>query len=58
MNGNHDVITGAKFAAVSVASSAASFPLDDATQYGQVISILIGIVSGVVSLVKLFKKKK
>jgi len=55
---NHDQITGAKLAAVSVASSVASIPLDDATQVGQIVSILIGIISGVASLFKLFKKKK
>lgn len=55
---NHEAVNGAKFAAISVGSSLASIPLDDTTQYGQVVAILISIVSGVVSLVKLFKKKK
>lgn len=55
---NHDAYTGAKLAAVSVVSSIGSIPLDDTTQIGQAISILIGIVSGIASLWKLFKKKK
>lgn len=55
---NHDAFTGAKLAAVSVASSLTSIPLEDTTQTGQIISILIGIVSGIASLIKLFKKKK
>jgi hypothetical protein len=55
---NHDVANGAKLAAVSVASSLTSIPLEDTTQVGQIISILIGIVSGIASLVKLFKRKK
>jgi len=55
---NHEVATGAKLAVVSVASSLTSIPLEDTTQVGQAISILIGIISGIASLWKLFKKKK
>ena len=55
---NHDAFTGAKLAAISMASSLTSIPLENTTQTGQIISILIGIVSGIASLIKLFKKKK
>jgi hypothetical protein len=53
-----DNMLGVKLAGVSVVSSLTSIPLDDTTQIGQIVSILIGIVSGMVSLFKLFKKKK
>lgn len=55
---SHDNLLGVKLAGVSVVSSLGSIPLDDTTQIGQAISILIGIVSGIASLWKLFKKKK
>ena len=55
---NNDVVTGSKFAVLSVATSLASIPLEDTTQIGQIASILIGIISGVVSLWKMFKRKK
>lgn len=58
MSINHEAFTGAKLAGVSVVASLGSIPLDDTTQIGQAISILIGIVSGIASLWKLFKKKK
>lgn len=46
---DNNIATGAKLAALSVGTSLASVPLEDATQLGQIISA---------SLVKLFKKKK
>jgi hypothetical protein len=55
---NHDVVVGSKLALLSVATSFASIPLEDTTQIGQIASILIGIISGVVSLWKMFKRKK
>ena len=55
---NHDIATGPKLALLSVATSFASIPLEDTTQIGQIASILIGIISGVVSLFKMFKRKK
>lgn len=55
---NDNTVSGAKLAALSVASSVATVPLDDATQVGQIIAILVSIVSGITSLVKLFKRKK
>jgi hypothetical protein len=55
---NHDVVVGSKLALLSVATSFASIPLEDTTQIGQIASILIGIISGVVSLWKMLKRKK
>lgn len=55
---NSETSNGVKLAAVSVVTSLGSIPLEDVTQVGQVCSILVGIISGVVSLIKLFKRKK
>jgi hypothetical protein len=55
---NNEYITASKYAGVSLIASIGSIPLDDTTQIGQIISILIGIVSGITSLYKLLKKKK
>lgn len=59
MSVNHsETVDGAKFAAASVAAAFAQIPLQDVTEIGQVASILVSIVSGVVALIKLFKRKK
>lgn len=60
MNINHDHIVAAKLASVSVSTSLlANIPaMDDATQLGQIATIIVSLISGIVSLVKLFKKKK
>ena len=55
---SNEVATGSKLALLSVATSFAYIPLEDTTQIGQIASILIGIISGVVSLFKMFKRKK
>lgn len=53
-----EISNGAKLAAISVATSISSFPLDDVTQVGQIASIIVSIVSGIAALVKMFKRKK
>jgi hypothetical protein len=60
MNVNHDAVSGAKLAAISFASAmAGQVPaIQDLTDVGQIASIVVSIISGVVALVKLFKKSK
>lgn len=55
---------GHKFAIASVVSSASGIAMEsathlqDVTQTGQIFSIIVSIVSGIVSLYKLLKRKK
>jgi len=58
MNLSQDNLTAAKLAGTSIIGSMTGVALEDTTQIGQIVSILIGIISGVASLVKMFKKKK
>jgi len=60
MNLNHDAFAGAKLASLSIASAmAGQVPaIQDLTEVGQLTSIVISILSGVVALFKLLKKKK
>ncbi len=54
---NHDAVGAAKASAVAVITSLSSIPLEDTTQVGQVVAIIVSLISGFVSLFKLFKKK-
>lgn len=58
MGVDHSAVSGAKYAATSIAAMMVQIPLQDVTEIGQVASILVSIVSGVVALIKLFKRKK
>jgi len=60
MNLDHETVSGAKLAAVSFASAmAGQLPaVQELTDLGQIASIIVSIVSGVVSLWKLLKRKK
>jgi hypothetical protein len=61
-------LDGHKLAAASVVASVSGLAMDsvsvvqnhlqDVTQTGQIVSIIISIISGVVSLFKLLRKKK
>lgn len=55
---NSEIFSAGKLSAVSVATSLSSIPLEDTTQIGQIVAIIISIISGIGSLVKMFKKKK
>jgi len=46
------------FAITSIATSIAAIPLQDVTQSGALISILVSIFSGIMALIKHFKTKK
>lgn len=58
MSVNHEAVNAAKLSAISVGSSLATIPLEETTQIGQIVAILVSIISGISSLVKLFKKRK
>ncbi len=58
MNNHSEIFTAGKLSAISVASSIGSIPLEDTTQVGQIIAIVVSIISGITSLVKMFKRKK
>jgi hypothetical protein len=51
-------ISGFKYAATGIVAALVQTPLDDATQYGGLISIIVSIVTGIVALFKFFKKDK
>jgi hypothetical protein len=40
-----------------VATSLSSIPLEETTQVGQIVAIIVSIISGITSLVKLFRRK-
>jgi len=52
------IITAGKLSALSIGTSMASIPLEDTTQIGQIVAIVISIISGIGSLIKMFKRKK
>lgn len=54
---NHDAVSSAKYGALSVITSLSSIPLEDTTQIGQIVAIIVSLISGFTSLWKLFKKK-
>jgi hypothetical protein len=60
MNYNHDHIGAAKLAFFSFASSmAGQVPaIQDLTESGQLVSVIVSIVTSIIALVKMFKKKK
>jgi hypothetical protein len=58
MSGNVETYKAAGLSAVSGIAAIGSIPLEETTLVGQAIAILVSIISGVVSLVKLFKKNK
>jgi hypothetical protein len=57
MTNSVEIQKAAGLSAVSVASAFSSIPLEETTLVGQIVAIVVSIISGVVSLVKLFKKK-
>jgi hypothetical protein len=57
MSNTSEAISAGKLSAISIASSLGSIPLEDTTQVGQIIAIIVSIISGISSLVKMFKKK-
>lgn len=54
---NHENLSAAKYGAISVLTSMSSIPLEDTTQIGQIVAIIVSLISGFTSLFKLFKKK-
>ncbi len=57
MSQHQEIITAGKLSAVSVATSLSSIPLEETTQVGQIVAIIVSIISGITSLVKLFRRK-
>lgn len=54
----NNTFTSGKLAAVSVTGAIGGVTLDDTTQAGQIIAIVVSIISGISSLIKMFKRKK
>jgi len=54
---NNDAVGAAKASAVAVVTSLSSIPLEETTQIGQIVAIIVSLISGFTSLWKLFKKK-
>jgi hypothetical protein len=53
-----NLFTHGKLASVSIAGAIGGMTLDDTTQIGQIVAIVVSIISGISSLVKMFKRKK
>ena len=60
MSINHEHLGSARLAAFGLASSmAGQVPaLQDVTEQGQLISVVISIVTSIIALIKLLRKKK
>jgi len=60
MNINHENVGAAKLAFFSFASSmAGQVPaVQELTESGQLISVIVSLVTSIIALVKMFKKKK
>ena len=54
---NNDAVGAAKASALAVVTSLSSIPLEETTQIGQIVAIIVSLISGFTSLWKLFKKK-
>lgn len=54
----NNLMTEGKLATVSIAGAIGGVTLDDTTAIGQIVAIVVSIISGISSLVKMFKRKK